>query len=57
MIRRLFILLATAFVSCGAPVPEMTPEQIAFQKKIQENQLLSQTVDQPGGAPLRVLSH
>jgi len=52
MLKKLaaFAFVASLMIACGAPLPEMTPEQIAFQKKIQENKLLSQTVDQPGGA-------
>ncbi|HUZ17677.1 MAG TPA: ABC transporter substrate-binding protein [Spirochaetia bacterium] len=35
-------------VACGASTPQMTPEQIAFQKKEQQNSILSKTVYKPG---------
>ncbi len=43
-------LLAGLLVSCGAQVPEMTLDEIAFAKKAQHDSLLSKTVDRPGSA-------
>ena len=43
--------LFLSVVSCGPPAQEMSLDQIAFQKKAQENKLLAQTVVAPGGAP------
>lgn len=34
--------------SCGLSTPQMTPEQIAFQKKEQQNSILSKTIYRPG---------
>lgn len=45
------VVAALGLASCGAPPEELTPDQIAFQKKMGENKLLAQTVQQPGGAP------
>ena len=41
--------LSIIFVSCGGGKPEMTADQIAFQKKAAENSLLAKTVRKPGG--------
>ena len=52
-VNRLFLTVLGAFalVSCGPGAEEMTPDQIAFQKKSQQNKLLAQTIRKPGGTP------
>jgi peptide/nickel transport system substrate-binding protein len=52
-VRVILTVLAGVFAlaSCGPPAQELTPDEIAFQKKSQENKILAQTVRKPGGAP------
>ncbi|HET6488063.1 MAG TPA: ABC transporter substrate-binding protein [Spirochaetia bacterium] len=37
-----------ALAACGPRVAQLTPDQVAFQKKVEQNALLAKTVNRPG---------